>query len=238
MVRKRTSPIWALSKEEFKDLVENSSTVTEIIKKMGLYDGNSSSYYRIIDKRIREDGLSKEHLIEGAKRKMAQTSIKNIRLLEEILVEDSTYNHGRNLKKRLIEAGMMREECEECGLGPEWNDKPLTLQIDHINGKHDDNRRENLRLLCPNCHTQTQTHSGANKKSKYKKRHYCSDCGKSIDRGSKSGLCHKCWSKTRRVERPTTEELEVLLKNNSKCAIARMYGVSEAAVRKWIKNND
>ena len=54
--------------------------------------------------------------------------------------------------------------CAECNVGEEWNGKPLVLQLDHINGIFNDHRLENLRLLCPNCHSQTETFSG--KKSK------------------------------------------------------------------------
>ncbi len=50
------------------------------------------------------------------------------------------------------------EVCSECGIGNEWNDKPLRLQLDHIDGNSDNNLIENLRLLCPNCHTQTSTY--------------------------------------------------------------------------------
>jgi 5-methylcytosine-specific restriction endonuclease McrA len=47
--------------------------------------------------------------------------------------------------------------CKECGLGQTWNGKPLVFQLDHANGDNKDNRRENLRMICPNCHTQTPT---------------------------------------------------------------------------------
>lgn len=63
--------------------------------------------------------------------------------LEEILVEDSNYQSSK-LKKRLIEAGLKEERCELCGVGNEWNGKPLTLHVHHINGNHRDNRIENL----------------------------------------------------------------------------------------------
>lgn len=81
--------------------------------------------------------------------------------LELILVEHSTY-HRRSLKKRLIQEGLILERCNECGLEPVWNNKSLTLQLDHINGVKDDNRLNNLQLLCPNCHSQTQTFGGRN----------------------------------------------------------------------------
>jgi hypothetical protein len=85
--------------------------------------------------------------------------------LEEALVENSTYSRVL-LKKRLIKEGILIEECSECGQGPEWNGKPLVLQLDHKNGINNDNRKVNLRLLCPNCHSQTETFAGRNSRKK------------------------------------------------------------------------
>lgn len=82
--------------------------------------------------------------------------------LDEILIEGSSYNRY-NLKHRLLEGGLLKEECYICGQPPTWNKNPLALQLDHINGINNDNRIENLRILCPNCHTQTPTFSGKNK---------------------------------------------------------------------------
>lgn len=81
----------------------------------------------------------------------------------DILVEDSSYSRGP-LKIRLINEGLLENICSECRIGPEWNGKPLVLTLDHINGKNRDNRISNLRLLCPNCHSQTDTFAGRNSK--------------------------------------------------------------------------
>ena len=86
--------------------------------------------------------------------------------LEKLLPE------GRNastLKRRLIDAGLLRNECSSCGLS-EWQGKKLCVQIDHINGINTDNRLENLRMLCPNCHSQTDTFGARNKLSIRKSR--------------------------------------------------------------------
>lgn len=77
----------------------------------------------------------------------------------EVFVENSSYQNRRNLKYRLYKMGI-KEECVECGQGPWWNGKPLTLTLDHINGIFNDNRLENLRILCGHCHSQTSTFAG------------------------------------------------------------------------------
>lgn len=86
------------------------------------------------------------------------------RPFEDILVEHSTYSSTHNLKRRLIRAGLLEEKCVWCGLTDTWNGKMLVLQLDHINGISNDHRLENLRLLCPNCHSQTETYCARNLK--------------------------------------------------------------------------
>ncbi len=80
--------------------------------------------------------------------------------LEDILTEHSTYptNHVKN---RLFAVGLKDQWCEECGI-TEWNGKPISFELHHCNGINNDHRFENLRILCPNCHSQTQTYKGRN----------------------------------------------------------------------------
>ncbi|HTD32746.1 MAG TPA: HNH endonuclease signature motif containing protein [Candidatus Elarobacter sp.] len=76
--------------------------------------------------------------------------------------------HGKsrhNIKHRLIRAGILQNRCQQCGL-TEWRGKRLSIQIDHINGINDDNRLENLRMLCPNCHSQTETFGSRNRSNR------------------------------------------------------------------------
>jgi hypothetical protein len=170
--------------------------------------------------------------------------------LDEILVENSTYTDTSKLKKRLVKEGLKEYKCDECGID-NWNNKTISLHLDHINGNNLDNRLENLRILCPNCHSQTETYcksSIISKKSELKKQKYLESkenkkienkkyckCGVEIKR--KSNSCNYCHIiSLRKVERPS---LDVLLKDIEEIGYkgtGRKYGVSDNSIRKWIKN--
>ena len=79
------------------------------------------------------------------------------RQLSELLVPNSPVVNTTHLKQRLYKAGLKIERCDWCGVGPWWRGNRLTLEMDHINGCRRDNRLENLRILCLNCHSQTST---------------------------------------------------------------------------------
>jgi hypothetical protein len=158
--------------------------------------------------------------------------------LKNILVEHSSYI-TRDLKIRLINDGFLIEKCSNCGLGPKWKGKSLTLVLDHKNGINNDHRIEKLRLLCPNCDSQQMTYKGRNRK-----KNCCSNCGayQPFQRSSKSKLCIKCSNQKRKerrnqrkVEWPSKEQLYLLIIQYPFTHIAKIYGVSETAVRKWCK---
>jgi len=86
--------------------------------------------------------------------------------LSSILVKDSTYKNLNSLKRRLISEGIKEHRCEECRRTM-WENHPIPIELDHVNGDKKDNRIENLRFICPNCHTLTPTYKGKNTK-KYK----------------------------------------------------------------------
>lgn len=82
--------------------------------------------------------------------------------IEVFLVVGRTQTNRKNLKERLIKAGLKEDRCERCGLD-EWEGAPLSPQVHHRNGEGLDNRLENLQLLCPNCHSQTDNWGGRNR---------------------------------------------------------------------------
>jgi len=158
--------------------------------------------------------------------------------ISDILVKNSPYSRT-HLKKRLFKENLKEKVCEICGQTEEWKGKKLTLTLDHINGVRDDNRIENLRIICPNCDSTLPTYCGRKNKPK------CKLCGKAVNNGkyfcsrncafeyrSKNYIPNK---KGRKVERPSYSQLRTDLKTMSYCAVGKKYGVSDNAVRKWIK---
>ena len=105
-------------------------------------------------------GLDVSHFVGQGWRKGSHAPVRSPTPLRELLV-DGRFRTTDQLKKRLIAERIKARECEICRLD-RWNGRPIPLELDHVNGKRDDNRLSNLRILCPNCHAQTETYRGRN----------------------------------------------------------------------------
>lgn len=152
------SKVNALSDDDFRALVAESDSYTACLKSLGL-SGKGGTSSKLLKARITSLQICIAHF-KGA---WSKRSIKYS--LEEILVSGSAYTNISKLKRRLVREGALSYCCAVCSNTGEWMSKPLVLQLDHINGVYNDHRLENLRFLCPNCHTQTETFSGRNKGS-------------------------------------------------------------------------
>ena len=148
--------------DELKTLINASKTWQEVMYKLGYTANRGNSYYSM-KKYINELNIDTTHLGIKNKNRYSHPTFE----LSEILVANSKYTNMTRLKKRILSNNLLENKCYICGINS-WNDKPLILQLDHINGNNRDNRIENLRLLCPNCHSQTETFSGKNIKKMYK----------------------------------------------------------------------
>lgn len=219
-----------LTKSELLLLTESHDSIKEIFKHLGL-NIKSGSNYRTFKKKCDQEGVCLESLSQRTNFKQTQFAHAKQRTPEcEIFCEKSLYLGP--LKKRLLSFGHKEDVCSECGIRGVYNNKPITLQVDHINGINDDNRLENLRILCPNCHSQTETY-GRKKRSP----HQCS-CGKRITR--ESNKCKECAAtingeKRRKAIWPSNQELQDLLWKIPTTKIAEALGVSDVSVARFAK---
>lgn len=156
MAQQKKSKIYNFSDEEFKQIILASNSLSDCCKKIGLSTSGQNGRYQI---KKRCDELNIPLDFESQKSYHSHPKYT----LDEVLVENSKYLNYTCLKNRLINEGYLEYKCQICGNTGIWNNQKLTLQLDHINGIKTDNRITNLRLLCPNCHSQTDTYSGKNK---------------------------------------------------------------------------
>lgn len=139
-----------LSDGEFAELINNSSCVSDVLRTLGYSTNGNSWGNKIVKERMEILKLS------FAKQNLNYTGINKSLELDQVLMPDSNYNRTK-LRKRLFVEGLKEERCECCGI-TEWNNKPISFELHHINGIHNDNRLENLQILCPNCHSQTDNY--------------------------------------------------------------------------------
>jgi hypothetical protein len=202
--------------------------------------------FRTIQRWARYWNISTDHFDpnEVRRRSMRMRAIP----LQEVLVQNSAYPRGR-LKDRLYEAGLKTRKCELCGQGEIWRGREMSLILDHINGVGTDHRFENLRIVCPNCAATLDTHCGRNLPRhrecarcgtafvpKHIRHRHCSrDCGLRWNRSGISSVIGVPRPESRKVERPPYEQLIREIDETSYLAVGRKYGVSDNAIRKWVR---
>lgn len=145
--------------EQLQIAVKRSYTMRAVLQELGLkpLGGN----YETVDKRIRELGLDTSHFL-GSGHLKGKSHYYKTRPLASILVHLKPENTWR-LRNRLIREGVKAHQCERCK-NTEWLGEPIPLELHHVDGDRTNNRLENLKLLCPNCHTATLNYRGSKKK--------------------------------------------------------------------------
>jgi hypothetical protein len=156
MGRKRS---W--SDEQLVEAVKVSKSYRNVLILLGLIPAGGN--YEQIQNRVKILELDVSHFTGMGWNIGLNFRPKDPAPIETLLVKDSTYQ-SFSLKKRLFAEGFKKPACEMCGWAQQSEDGRIPVELDHINGDHHDNRLENLRILCPNCHSLQPTHRGKNKK--------------------------------------------------------------------------
>lgn len=160
--------------EDIQKQLDICSKLSDILRNLGI--PSSGRNREVILSVIQENNLCMDKFRDNVK-KRRETKIQykkistdesvviikrkpNLPLSEYLVIGDKIL--PGSVKKKLFKEGILEDKCSCCGMLPIWNNKPLKMQVDHSNGNPKDNRIENLRVLCPNCHTQTTTWGGKN----------------------------------------------------------------------------
>jgi hypothetical protein len=228
------SIIYSIPASEFQEIVKTSKTFTEILKKCDLE--NKGGNINTVKRRIKKENLDSSHIIRGMGHNKGKV-FEHKRISLQQAMGKFFIKNGKSQRGFLIKLikryHLLNNECSECGVKDIWNNKKLSLQLDHKNGDGNDNALQNLRFLCPNCHSQTNTFAGR----KLRVKHSCSKCQKSTK--GFSNICVECARiERRKVERPSKENLEKDLEKNTMLSVGKKYGVSDNTIRKWCKSYD
>lgn len=223
--------------EELAEAVRAARTYTDVLRELGLRvaGGNHASIRRAVERA----GLDVTHFRRPDPRP------RTLRPLSEVLVRGSTYSRHL-LKRRLFTGGLKQRRCELCGQGEEWRGGRMSLILDHVNGEHDDNRLENLRIVCPNCNATLDTHCGR-RSTRADDPRPCDFCATTFSpqRHTQRFCSRACAGRgrhyprarpeLRRVQRPPEAQLRAEIDAQGFLAVGRRYGVSDNAIRKWLR---
>lgn len=225
-----------LTKEELEILIKQTETKTKFLNLLGLIE-KTSKYYKILNARLQEENLQFP---------IFRSSVR--RTIENVFCENSTAARSV-VKKWIIKLKLFEYKChvEGCPIIDIWLDKKVSLQLDHKNGINNDHRLENLRWICPMCHSQTDTFCGRNigaytseeEKSleNVKKRiFFTCKCGETKCKISKH--CSSCEVQEKinsRIQLPEKETLEKLMWEKPMQDIAKEFGMTDNGLRKRMK---
>lgn len=144
------------TESRLREAAAASSSIKDVVRYLGISQVGGNHTH--ISRRMAVLGIDTGHFARKPARRPSGSRSDLLRLRDP----DEGRAPGHRLRRALIAAGV-QERCRMCGTGPEWNGRPLVLEVDHISGEWWDDRPQNLRILCPNCHAVTDTYRGRKK---------------------------------------------------------------------------
>lgn len=227
----------SIQPDKLQIILNQSNSYVEVLQKLGLQtnNGNNAS---TLKKKIKQFNLDTSRLEsnreEARKKQIASISFERSISNHEMFIKNSSSGSSQ-IRKRVLQDNLIEYKCQICLNKGEHLDQPLVLQLDHINGTNNDNRLENLRFLCPNCHSQTDTFAGKKEPNR------CS-CGNVMHRKSKN--CRTCSElklssepRKTKIQWPSQEKMQELVWEKPISLLANELGVSDVAIHKFCKKH-
>ena len=215
--------------EELKKVLPECNSFNEVCTRLGLK--GVEGYYKKIKKIIRENNLDTSHF--GTLQRKNYERGKNFKKIPtEEYFSEGVFHNGPNMLERLLKEGLKERKCEMCG-GVEWNGTEIPLLIHHINGNNRDNRIENLQVLCPNCHAQTDTFGFSKKKREQIIKNVQSE-RKTQHKVLITKICHDLMDDSN-LDDERHEMFGLFRKFKSFVQVGKYLGISDNAVRKRCK---
>ena len=220
----KKSILYSYTPQQLQKMLDTANSFSDFFDKLGLCrKGNNLSTLKKI---IKKYNLSTEQLDKNRKNFLSNCAIKSnkeAKKIEDILSNKVEFISSWHLLKKLVKGGLKEYKCEKCGI-EEWNGKPISLQLHHKDGKRNNNELSNLQILCPNCHSQTETFGAKNMKNK-----------KEDKRIEELKILKKTPKESKILTRVSKEELKKLVREKSFVQLGKDFNVSDNAIRKWCK---
>lgn len=213
------SILYEFTPAELQKLLDTSDSYSDLLRKIGLNPkgGNPETLKKIIKEYKLDETKLNINRSNLRSQNAITTHIKTKVPMEDIFSNKYIYHSSSHLLKRLVNEGYKKYKCEECGIS-EWLGNPLSLQLEHIDGNHLNNSFENLKILCPNCHSQTKTFAGRNIDHSNSKRQQ---------------RLNNIRKKELKLPPITRSDLKDLIRTTPFVQIGKQVGVTDNAVRKW-----
>lgn len=228
------------TKESLQPIVSISTSWRDVLSKLGYSSGYRGSQTHI-KKRAISLGVDFSHF-KGARWNKGMLFPPKRPITDYF---EGAYISSNSLKKRIVKEGLKEWKCERCS-NTEWLGEKIPLELHHIDHNPKNNKLDNLKLVCPNCHYKEHNPTAikvekikkarAKRKQSYRARKKLNRCLLCEQPCADRYCSYACYNKAQqKVNRPSKEELEQMIRENSFLQIGKQYGVSDNAVRKWAK---